>query len=629
MRESSVGPSQSETIADVVHFGSITDIVAVLRRWWWMFLPPVAIAVVIAIVFSITAQPVYSADAEVVIRTEESANLFPLGDLDMLRRSPSAEAGFLASTSFEVAAFEAAGSVGEVVVDVGDANASSNPGIIRFESKADTPELAASVAQSWADTYISLRHEAEAADLLGTIQTLEERLSSIEAERDEHLAPVHALDRTLQNTIDSSAVSLLSTQRLVLLQSIDSVLSPLDEQARLVTRELAQLRLIEDFLGGGDLSARVNRTAEAPTAPISPSLPRTLAIALFLAVVLAVAAVFLAETFDDRVRSASEISHRLGLQNLSTIPYQRRDDQAAVSTYGPIAESFHRLASAIDFCSITETRAQVVLFTSAQPSESKTTTVSRLSVTLARQGRRTLVIGGDLRLPTLAERFGHTTGPGLGELLGGLASLADCVHEVEGHEGLSILRAGTVTTESSPVDLLRTPSFGDFIEQLRPHYDHILIDSPPVLPVVDALEMLRAADGVVLSLFAGRSRYAHVERALSLIVQASRKPVLGFVLTGTKTSERDYYTGGYYGPSRATNSSLDLRRAADDQSGMVSESIPEVVMVESNSRVNDATEETTLSTPAAKDLRPAALPPLDARKTSRPIGLIRQPKGNT
>ena len=528
-----------------LQYGSVSDIVATLRRWWWMFLPFVAVAVAAAIVLTSQSTPVYSSEAEVIIRTEESANLFPLSEVDSLLRSPSAEAGFLASTAYEVAADEAAGMVGEVQIDVGDVNSRVEPSFIGFTSTASTPQQAASAAQAWAETYVSMRQERDTSGLLETIETLETRLSELEADRDEHLAPVHALDRTLQNTTNPDAVSRLSTQRLVLLQSVESTLSPIDAQADLVTGELAQLRLVEDFLDGGELSARVNRTADVPEAPIAPSLPRNLALAVVLALVLGAAAVLLAEALDDRVRSATEVTARFGLQSLATVPHRRRDDLAPVAPAGPIAESFHRLASAIDFYAITGGKAKVLLVTSAQASESKTTTVSRLGATLARQGRRTLIIGADMRLPALASRFDEQSGPGLGELLGGLYPFAECVTEVEGHEGLFLLRSGMVVTEASPVDLLRSAALDKIIDEVRDDFDHILIDCPPVLPVVDALEITRVCDGIVLSLFAGQSKFGRVERALSMIMQATRKPILGFVLTGIKGGT-DSYTNGYY-----------------------------------------------------------------------------------
>ena len=547
-----------DTEVNSTKYLSVIDVLSITRRWWWMLVIPLLLAVTAAVILAVQAQPVYQSEAEVLIRTEESANLFPLSDSKMLLRSPSAEAGFLASTDFEQAAMEAAGSENPVSIDVGDLSSRVEPSFISFRARESTPELAAEVAQAWAETYVRLRHRLDVSDLTGTIGTLESRLAELDVERSELLLSVEALDAAVQRATDGGEVATLTSQRLVILQSLEPSLAPIDDQAELVRDELAQLRLVGDFLETDELNAKINRRPEVPELPVAPSLTLYILAALVVGLVAGGAAMILAETLDDRVRSSVAVSRRFGLQNLATVPYRRRDDQSPIPPPGPIAESFHRLASAIDFCSITEGRAQVLVVTSAQASASKTSTVSRLGATLARQGRRTLIIGADLRLPALGRRFGEFSGPGLGELLGGLYSFSDCVNEVDGYDGLSIVRAGSVATEASPVDLLRTAAFGELIEELRPHYDHILIDSPPILPVVDALEILRVSDGVILSMFAGRSRFGRVERALSMIVQSSQKPILGFVLTGAK-AESDSYSGGYYGQETALSEFVDLR----------------------------------------------------------------------
>ncbi len=532
-----------------------------VRRWWWMILPPIAIAVGAAVALTGQMERVYAAEAEVLIRTEESANLFPLSDSAMLLRSPSAEEGFLASTDFEQAAMEAAGSENPVTIDVGDVSSRVEPSFISFEARENDPVLAAAVAQAWADTYIVMRHELDTTDLNRTMRTLDLRLSDLDAERSEYLAPVAALDAVLQQTNDAVEVARLASQRLVLLQSVESNLEPIEAQAKLVRDELAELRLVHDFLGSQHLSAKVNRTAEIPDSAVSPSLMRNVLAALAVALVAGAMAMLLAESLDDRVRTSRDITRRFGLQSLASVPHVRRDDGSPIVAPGPVAESFLRLASAIDFAGVGGSEAKVLMFTSSRSSESKTSTVGRLGTTLARQGRRTLLIGADLRLPTLAARFDHTKGPGLGELLGGLYRASGCIVEVPNQEGLFLLRAGTNATESSPVDLFRNASFGQLVDSLRDEYDHILIDCPPVLPVVDALEVAKVSDAVVLNVFAGRSRLSHVDRALSMIVQASRIPILGFVLTGAK-GEVESYRGDYYAAGGRTIELLDLRREA-------------------------------------------------------------------
>lgn len=251
---------------------------------------------------------------------------------------------------------------------------------------------------------------------------------------------------------------------------------------------------------------------------------------------------------------------------MTSVP-SRRGTESITTTTGRVAESFHRLASAIDFSELAGNTSKVLAFTSASAGEAKTSTVTRLGATLARQGRRTLIIGADLRRPMLSKRLEMGTGAGLGEVLGGLYPFESCVVDVAGHEGLFLLRAGTVATESSPVDLFRNPSLGALIAEIRPHFDHILIDCPPVLPVVDALEISRVCDGIVLNVFAGSSRLARVERAVEMITQATHSPIIGFVLTGTKASEETYRGDYYYSRPTRPPGELDRSRRGDRSTG--------------------------------------------------------------
>lgn len=544
--------------------GSLGDSVAqthqTVRRWWWLLLPPIALAIGAAVFFTSTATEVYSAEAEVIIRTEESANLFPLGNVESLVRSPSAEAGFLESTEYVTRSMEASDSDVQVVVDVGDVGSRVEPSFIGFRARANDPDEAARAAQGWAETYIELRQELDAAELTATTSTLDNQLDALADERSLALESVAPIDRALQQTNDSTEIARLTTQRLVLLQSLEPALAPLDAQTAAISTELAELRLIEDFLADGDLSARINRTATVPTDPVAPSLLRNLIVALFIATIIGVGLIILAAALDDRARDSSEVIERVGMPCLAVVPFRRSDQGSVVPAPGPMAEAFHRLTSGIKFSGATGSPPQVIMFTSATESESKTTTASRLAVTLSRQGRRTLVIGADLRRPKLGAQFGIHRGSGLAEVLSGLYGPEDVISEVEGQPGLFVLRAGTVPNEAAPADLFRTGAFATMIEGLRSEFDTILIDCPPVLPVVDALEIAQSCDGIVLGVFAGRSRLAYLERALEMIVQSTATPLLGFVLTGVKRGAEGYgYASSYYEPTTSGRSLVDVR----------------------------------------------------------------------
>lgn len=532
-----------------------------VRRWWWLALPSLVLTVAAALLLTSRTDAVYSSEAEVVIRTEDSANLFPLGDLETLRRSPSAEAGFLASTEFESSAREAAGSDVDVDVDVGELGTRVEPSFISFQARSNDPEIAATTAQAWAETYIALRHVRDVSDLTSTASTLQDQLGELALERDALLGAVSPIDDALQRTDDGTEIARLTTQRLALVASLEPVLEPLDAQISALSTELADLGVVEAFLDDSELSARVNRTAEVPTSPIAPSLPRNLAVAIFLGLALGAGLIIAAEALDDRARGSNDVVERIGLPCLTTVPNTRAGKVDVVPAAGPRAEAFQRLASTINFSTALGSPAQVVMFTSARAAESKSTSVAHLGVTLARRGRRTLIVGADLRRPTLASRFQITRGPGLAEVTSGLYGADAVIQQVEGHPHLSVLRAGIVPNDASPVDLFRSTTFEETIEHLRSEYDHILIDCPPVLPVVDALEIARVADGIVLSVFAGRSRLSLVEKALDMIVQSTATPILGFTLAGVKGGVEGYRYNGYYSSVEETSSIRDVRRS--------------------------------------------------------------------
>lgn len=526
---------------------TLADIFGVLKRRWWLFIPPTLIAVVVISVLTVRSTPLYRAEAEVVFRTEETANLFPLSDVGSLLRSPSAEEGFLASTEYQQQAKSSAGSDHVVSVDIGDVSSRVEPSFIGFTAVATAPDTAATIAQAWADTYISMRHERDAGEITQTIQTLETSIDLLADEQAVVLESLAPIDRLLAIATDASEVTQLTTQRLALLQALDSELAPIESEMTLVNSELANLRLIESFLVDEQVSARINRVATAPSSPFAPSLPKNLLFAIALGMLLGAAAAFFAESTDDRVRSSSDIERGLGLKALAAVHHQRRDDGSVhAAEYGQVAEAFQRLASAVDFATLDGHRSQVLMLTSGRSSEAKTTTTARLGVTLARQGRRTLLIGADLRRPTLVRRFGDHTGPGLGEVLSGLYDVRDCIRQDTGYANLELLPAGNIPDGRSPAELLRGSDIQALIDDLRGDYDHILLDCPPILPVVDALVVADFADGIILNTFASRSKLKDISRTLTLIRQATTAPVLGFVLTGANSKAEGYSNDNQY-----------------------------------------------------------------------------------
>jgi capsular exopolysaccharide synthesis family protein len=139
-----------------------------------------------------------------------------------------------------------------------------------------------------------------------------------------------------------------------------------------------------------------------------------------------------------------------------------------------------------------------------------------------------LLIDADMRKGKMAQYLGVEEHTGLSEYLSGQAQLEDIVFQIE-IEHLSFISSGKVP--SHPADLLASAQMSDLLRQLRSEYEYILIDTPPVIPVTDAVVIGSQVDGVLLVIRAGGTQRGIVGRATELINQAHAK-IIGHVLTG-------------------------------------------------------------------------------------------------
>ena len=188
-------------------------------------------------------------------------------------------------------------------------------------------------------------------------------------------------------------------------------------------------------------------------------------------------------------------------------------------------------------------KGRCVLITSAIGNEGKTTLAAQLAARCGDAGMSTLLIDADLRRAALCVKLDVPEGPGLSDVIKDLAIIDDVLIPVQGG-AFYLLRAGTPIQDTSRV--LQNQSFGLLITQLRQHYDLIIIDSPPVLPVTDALILGQCADGAVLAARYDISRFPQVERARRQLANAGIA-VLGTVINGMRNSATYY---GRYSYSR-------------------------------------------------------------------------------
>jgi polysaccharide biosynthesis transport protein len=237
---------------------------------------------------------------------------------------------------------------------------------------------------------------------------------------------------------------------------------------------------------------------------------------------------------------------RLGLQLVGTVPdYSQhhwlswfgRGRGDAGYTQSLLTESVDAARSLLLHTARTE-KVQIVMITSALAGEGKTSLASHLAASLARAGRRTLLLDSDLRKPTLHRLFNMSREPGLSEVLRGTAGLPEVIRDTP-IANLSLISAGQA--DASALQALAQDAIADLFTQLRTQYDFIVVDSCPVLPVADSLLVGQYVDAVIFSLLREVSRLPRVQAAYQRLAMLGI-PMLGAVVSGT----RDHTYGSDY-----------------------------------------------------------------------------------
>lgn len=180
----------------------------------------------------------------------------------------------------------------------------------------------------------------------------------------------------------------------------------------------------------------------------------------------------------------------------------------------------------------------VVALTSSVPSEGKSVSTLNLAITLSHAVHKpkVLLIDADMRKGKIINYLGVDSHIGLSEYLTGKAQLEDIVFHID-IDHLSFISCGSVP--SHPADLLASAKMTDLISQLRSQFEYILIDTPPVIPVTDAVIIGTFVDGVLMVIKAGETQRGIVARSTELLSQAHVK-VIGHILTGIEYFVPDY-----------------------------------------------------------------------------------------
>ena len=292
---------------------------------------------------------------------------------------------------------------------------------------------------------------------------------------------------------------------------------------------------------------RVVDVAQVPDVPISPHVPRNLALGLFLGLGAGIALALVLENLDTTVRNIEEAKAICTLPALGMIPLQgslttgylkkvlgtlpeSNGDPLSLIAYAqpksPAAESFRALRTSILLSSF-GTAPRVILVTSSLPQEGKSTVSANFAIVMAQRGSRVLLVDGDLREPVIAGMFGITSKGGLSTVVDGTDRFEDVVAQAPRVPNLSILSSGPLF--SQPAEVLGSNKMKECISRWRNEFDYVIIDSPPCLSFTDAVLLSGEADGVMLVTRWGQTTKAALRAASDLLLQVNAN-MIGLVL---------------------------------------------------------------------------------------------------
>lgn len=301
--------------------------------------------------------------------------------------------------------------------------------------------------------------------------------------------------------------------------------------------------------GVGANNIAIVDTAKVPDEPSAPSLPINLALALLAGLGIAGAATFALEQIDEGLREPGQVNRLLGVPLLGSVPDLAEDDTLAMlaDPKSEVSEAYLTVRSNLAF-STDHGVPRSFMVTSTREAEGKSTTSLALATVLGRTGRRVLLVDADMRSPSVHAFVGGENKIGLSNFLAGENDWRQMLQPTP-TKGLQIMPAGP--TPPSAAELLSSDRMLMLVRQMAEHFDHIVIDSPPILGLADAPLLSRAVEGVVVVVEAEGVPARGINAALDRL-RAGHAHLYGAVLTKFKNRQVGYgYGYGYgYGQTR-------------------------------------------------------------------------------
>jgi succinoglycan biosynthesis transport protein ExoP len=506
---------------------TLRDYLGVVGRHKWIIFTMAILLPVLAVAASLQQRRLYQSTAEILISHQNLAA--SLGGLqqdyteaDRIAQTQASLARVPAVAERAITAARVSGMTADDLLSNSKVSTQANADLLDFSVTNPSRALARRLATAYAQSFSTYQRELDSAAFARARRDVEAQMAQLRA--------AGAQDSGLY--------------------------------AELVTKD-KQLRTLETLQTSNAVLVRQADSAHQ----VQPRPVRNGILGFVVGLGLGIGLAFLRHALDTRVRSSEEVAERLHVPLLARLPEPPRRLRAKdglvmlAEPQSGNAEPFRILRTNLEFVSL-ERGARTIMVTGAIEEEGKSTTVANLAVSLARAGRRVILVDLDLRRPVLHRFFGFDTDMGITDVVLGHQTLDQTLMPVPITEAganrvtanyngqqpvsgsLAVLQAGS--TPPDPGEFIATRALTELLETLARRADIVLIDAPPLLHVGDAISLSSKVGGMIIVVNVDRIRrpvLAELERVLS----ACPAEALGFVLAGAGSEEGyGYASYGYY-----------------------------------------------------------------------------------
>ena len=328
------------------------------------------------------------------------------------------------------------------------------------------------------------------------------------------------------------------------------------QQTYLLLNERYQEAMINEASESGNVV--ILNPAVVPDNPSKPNRLFIILIGFILGPILSFALILIRDHFDNSVKTPDDIEKE-DIKFLTWIPHHKSNDKESSETPGfvvldetdaPVSESFRTIKTRIQQSWVDSDLPKIILVTSPAENEGKSFVSANLAGIFTQSNRRTLLIDCDLRRPTIHIKMGVDKKPGLADYLSRKLKFDDVIRKTT-RNNLSFITSGTIP--SNPAEILESKAFNNFLQEIKDFFDIIILDSPPILAVVDSEIMAKQVDGTILVISADKTENRLMKDAVDLL-KRNKVAFLGTVLNNfKKKSGYGYYYKYNYNYSRSSN----------------------------------------------------------------------------